>query len=193
MTKLLLGLGAAFLIAGGATFASTKALPGEMLYGLKTGVVEKVESVFAGTGAARAEFQIKIAERRLFEASQSALKGKFDTAAQEKLLLDFNSQLTGIDAYATELRAAGKLAEEKALMVKLGQSLAMQAEWLAYAQRETASSTDDGSKNSLNFLLLKVGNTLAAAANIAASTLVEDEQPENTPDGSDTDEWGRPI
>ncbi|MDZ4226002.1 MAG: DUF5667 domain-containing protein, partial [Patescibacteria group bacterium] len=168
------------------------ALPGGLLYGIKLNVNEKVEGALAFSSKARAEWHIKVAERRLIEAGQAALKGKFSTEAQTIVLTNFNEHMKGIDEYITQLNAEGRTAETKEVAIKLGQVLASQAESLAYAQSEVQASADTEVQGSLDFLFLRVTNSLVAAANIAASTLLEEPEPD-TSDLPPTDEWGRPI
>ena len=194
MTKIIVGLCAVLFLTGGTVAVAGGALPGSMLYGIKLGVNEKVSAAFAGGGRSKVDWQIAAAERRLREASEASLKGQFDTEAQTVVLANFNTQLKGIDEYLTMLKEENRLDEAKEVAIKVGQALANQAESLAYAQAEAhTSTTGEGEQGALDFLMLKVTGTLAAAANIAASTLVEDPLPEGTSDGRETDEWGRPL
>ncbi|MDP4020822.1 MAG: DUF5667 domain-containing protein [Candidatus Adlerbacteria bacterium] len=192
MNKILIGLGIAVLLAGGTVVAANKALPGGLLYGIKLNVNEKVEGALIFSNQARVEWHIKVAERRLIEAGQAALKGKFDTEAQAIVLVNFNKHMKGIEEHITKLDAEGRTAETKEVAIKIGQVLATQAESLAYAQGEVQANADIETQGSLDFLYLRVTNSLVAAVNIAASTLIEDEAP-NTDDLPPTDEWGRPI
>jgi hypothetical protein len=195
-TKILIGLCALLLVGGGTLALASNSLPGSMLYGVKLGFLEKIEGVFAGGGKARAEFQLKLADRRLDEAVKSALKGNLDQKAQEQVLLNFNAQMKGIEGYITKLQTDGDIAGIKDIAVKTGQTLALKADILTQANAIIASSTDpeeQEAEGSLDFLLLRVGNTLAAAASIAAGTLVEDEAPTPEIDPSTVDEWGNPI
>lgn len=87
-------------IGGGASVVAQKALPGEILYGVKTGLNENVGGWFIKNMKDEAEWELKLAERRLEEAEllsredklteerKTVLKKKFDEHARkvEKLL-----------------------------------------------------------------------------------------------------------
>ena len=193
MIKLLIGVCAIVVLAGGTVALAGQALPGGPLYGIKIGLNERVEGLFAGQGKARALWQLELANRRVIEAAQAALKGRFDAEAQTMVLTNFNEQMKGIEVYITTLTSEGKTDEVKVLATEVGRRLANSMESLAAIQKQTNESTDPAKQNSLDFLILRVGNTLAAAANIAVSTRIEDEAPVDTLDPSKTDEWGNPI
>ena len=192
-TKILIGLCAVLVLGGGTVALAGKALPGDLLYGMKLGVNERVEGFLAMGSTAQTDWHIEVAERRLIEAGQSALKGKFDTEAQTLVLANFNDHLKGVEEYLIALSAEGRTEEAKEVAVKVGQALARQVESLAYAQGEVKASTDTEAQGSLDFLFLRVASSLTAAANIALGTLVEDEAPVPEIDPSTVDEWGNPI
>lgn len=169
------------------------AIPGDMLYGMKLGFNERVSAALAGGSRSKVEWQIDAAERRLNEAAQASLQGQLNAGTEEVVLANFNAQLKAIDEYITTARAEGRIDEAKEIAIKIGQALANQTQNLMFAQAEAKANVENTEgQGALDFLVLKVSSTLAAAANIAASTLIEDPAP-NTDDLPPTDEWGRPL
>lgn len=61
------------LIGGTVSFAAEGALPGNMLYPVKTEVNERVRGVVAVTPQAKAEWDVKLVERRLLEVKEVGL------------------------------------------------------------------------------------------------------------------------
>lgn len=192
--KILIGAGVVVFLCV-ATFAlATHALPGGPLYGVKTGVIEKVEATFAGSqGRDLALWQLKLAERRLEEAAKAAKKGKLTADAHETILASFNDQMKGIEEYIGILQAEGNPADIKDFTVTVGQALAREADVLATTQVELRSAGKEDRAATLDFLIRRVSNAVVAAATIAASTLVEDSAPVSDVDPSTVDEWGHPI
>lgn len=72
------------LTSGGTTFAAENALPGDVLYSVKTHVNEKVMEVLARNDEKKADLSTRLAERRLDEADKLSVKGKLnpDNSAQ---------------------------------------------------------------------------------------------------------------
>lgn len=72
---------AAFVVASTgatATYASTRALPGDALYGMKVGVVEPAESALAFSADAKADVAVAHLERRFQEAAALSAEGTLD-------------------------------------------------------------------------------------------------------------------
>jgi hypothetical protein len=194
MTKLVVGGVVAVLLVGGGTVAlAQNSLPGDLLYGVKLGVLEKVDSTFAGSGKARAEWHIKMADRRLQEAVDASLEEQFDNDAEAAVLANFNMHMKGIEEYIAAVNAEGNVAATKDITIKLAQVLAQKTEILTQAQGFAKQSENPEVQGSVDFLLLRVTDSLAAAAGIAVGTLIEDPAPTPEVDPSTVDEWGRPI
>jgi hypothetical protein len=173
-------------------FGVANSLPGGLFYGLKIGPVENIQSQFAGEGRNRAEWHLKKAAQRVEEASRAAPKRSFDTDAQSTVLLNFNAHIQGVEEYINQLQAEEKAAEVKEFAIVVGQTLATKAEFLITAQAEVKTAEDPETQGSLDFLTLRVANTVAAAAYIAAGTGLENEAPD-TSGVPQTDEWGNPL
>lgn len=193
MYKILIGLGVVVLLGAGTVVGANGALPGDLLYGVKLGVNERVEGMFKVGGQARANWHVALTERRLNEAVNATLENQFDQAAQETVLNDFNAHMKALEDYIAEKNASEEKEQVKEISLKLAQVLASYTSILNDTQKYANENPETASVGSLDFLSLRVGNSLAAAANIAVSTLIEDPAPEPTVDPSTVDEWGRPI
>ncbi len=86
--------------AGTSTLAS-KALPGDVLYPVKTGVNEEIKTFFAFTDEAKAQVNASIAELRLKEAEKLAEDGKLDVETRTKLERGFKKRA---DSFEEELK-----------------------------------------------------------------------------------------
>ena len=67
-----------FLVAFGAAsaYAASGALPGDILYPMKTNLIEPMRGLFALSDEAKAAWKVELAEERLAELEELAAKGK---------------------------------------------------------------------------------------------------------------------
>src|SRR3989344_2555721 len=80
------------LVSGtGISYAAESALPGDVLYAVKTKVNEPVKVARATNAEAKAEAQMELAERRIEEATTLAAEGRLDEATQESLAVAFEA------------------------------------------------------------------------------------------------------
>ena len=77
-------------IGGGTTSAAQGALPGDLLYPVKVSINETVEVALAPTPAAKAEVQVRLAERRVEEAQKLSSQGRLNKKTAETLTVDFD-------------------------------------------------------------------------------------------------------
>ena len=77
-------------IGGGTTSAAQGALPGDLLYPVKVSINETVEVALAPTPAAKAEVQVRLAERRVEEAQKLSLQGRLNKKTAKILSDDFD-------------------------------------------------------------------------------------------------------
>jgi hypothetical protein len=83
----------AVIIGGSAVYASEGSLPGDLLYPIKTKVVEPIEIALAPTSEAKAEIETKFAERRLMEAETLDQVGKLTPVINKDLNKKFESHV----------------------------------------------------------------------------------------------------
>ncbi|MEK7509681.1 MAG: DUF5667 domain-containing protein [Patescibacteria group bacterium] len=80
----------------GISYAAESALPGDVLYAVKTKVNEPVKVALASSAEAKAEVQMTLAERRIEEATTLAAEGRLDEAVQESLAVAFVSHAEAV-------------------------------------------------------------------------------------------------
>ena len=95
-------------LSGGTAAASSNALPGDALYPVKVNVAEKVSGVFKFSDEGRAEYKLKLAERRLEEAERLATAGRLDTEIKNKLEAKFLEQEEHMRGLISKLEERGK-------------------------------------------------------------------------------------
>ena len=80
-----------FVLAGTSTVSAAQgALPGDLLYPVKVSINEKVEVALAPTPAAKAQVQVRLAERRVDEARELSVRGRLDEKTAKILTDDFD-------------------------------------------------------------------------------------------------------
>ena len=78
------------LVCGtGISYAAEGALPGDVLYAVKTSVNEPLRVALASGPEAKANVQIGLAETRIDEATTLASEGRLDTQTQDQLAIAF--------------------------------------------------------------------------------------------------------
>ena len=76
------------------SYAAENALPGDVLYSVKTYLNEPARLALATNAEAKAEVQIELAERRIEEATILAAEGRLDDDTQENLAVAFESHVS---------------------------------------------------------------------------------------------------
>lgn len=139
----------AVVVGGGASFAAENSLPGDVLYGVKTGVNEKVMAAFATTAEAKANFEARTAGRRLEEMERLSAKGKVDANVAADLQENFQAHADRAELNMTELDSVSALE----VASNFESSLRAHSEIFTKLQ---ASETDDA--NVLASLSAKINN-----------------------------------
>lgn len=125
--------------SGGLVFASESALPGSLLYGLKTAVVEPLSISLARGGSAKASLLRQFAERRLDEAAALAQQGKLSYAIEAKLAENFAMRADHADALVAMTDAETAHVSDTAFHSELA---AYEVVLAKVASTSTATSTD---------------------------------------------------
>ncbi len=97
------------LVVGTGTLsaAARSALPGDVLYGVKLLLNEKVRATFDFSADARTARELERLEHRLEEAAGLAASGRMKGNAKEAIQRDINLQLERLQAIAAQLAADG--------------------------------------------------------------------------------------
>ena len=132
-----------FVFAGtGTVSAAQGALPGDLLYPVKVSVNEKVEVALAPTPAAKAEVQVRLAERRVDEARELSVRGRLDEKPAKILTDDF-------DKHSAQALALVEPDEQDEPEIKNAPVQAMMNVSIAAPEADSSSTTPEQGKPSV--------------------------------------------
>lgn len=130
-------------LGGGASFAAESAVPGDALYGVKTGVNESIRSAFATSAEAEARWESQLAARRLDEAQQLAVDGTLTAEVATQLRSEFQSHADAALAAAQETAAEGNAEVATQIKEEVRASLEAQEQALVTLQGEGSADVSD--------------------------------------------------
>jgi hypothetical protein len=90
----LMSLLAVMLVGGGTVFASGNALPGDLLYPVKTQVTEQVLGAVQFSPASQVAWHAKLAERRATEAESLATEGRLTQESADLIASNVDSEVS---------------------------------------------------------------------------------------------------
>jgi hypothetical protein len=98
------GTVAALVLTLSTAGAAETSLPGDLLYGIKVNLNEKVVSALAPAGKARANVEVALTTRRLEEAEEIITKNEVDSPEQERSVTELTERLSRhVQAVQTEI------------------------------------------------------------------------------------------
>lgn len=147
------------LVGGGTSFAAEGAVPGDLLYPIKTEVNENVKSAFAVSNESEAQLQAQLAEERLAEAEELAARGELDAAASTEIRDRLAAHLAATDKYSKRAEAAGGIGSSAIVRATLDGVLRGHANMLARIDARAGSNSSAG-----------IASDLAAYAGTRAAT-----------------------
>jgi cytochrome b involved in lipid metabolism len=104
------------LISGaGTSYYAQNSLPGDVLYGVKTGVNENVESLFAISPEARAQVDLKQVSTRLDEAEKLSVAGNLTEVQSQAIQANFSKKVESLNKNLDKVKQKGdskKIAEK---------------------------------------------------------------------------------
>lgn len=95
----------ALLIGGGTSFAAEGAAPGDVLYPVKVSFNEEARSLVAVSNEAQADWDVRLAERRLEEAEKLAMEGKLSAEASASIESRFEDHVKAFRDRAEKIEA----------------------------------------------------------------------------------------
>ena len=95
-------------ISGGVSVAAENSLPGDFLFPVKVKVNEEIRSAIALTPRAKAEWEIKVAERRLEEAEKLSAEGKLKAEVSAKIEENFKAHADRVQERIAKFEAEDK-------------------------------------------------------------------------------------
>ena len=107
---------ALFASTGGISYAAEGALPGDILYSVKTRVNEPVAGALAVSTSAKTAWAMNVAGTRIKEAATLAAQGRLDATTQEKLQASFEAHAQAAsNAIAEEASSSPETSAETAV------------------------------------------------------------------------------
>ncbi|MBI2010807.1 MAG: hypothetical protein HYS89_01035 [Candidatus Colwellbacteria bacterium] len=97
------------LLSGGTAMAAGGSLPGDALYPVKVEVNERVQGWLTFDTAAKADLNVRLAERRLEEAEKLAARGRLDAETQAEIEVRLNERAERARVLASRFADAGNL------------------------------------------------------------------------------------
>jgi hypothetical protein len=167
-----LPLAALLIVAmgGGTAYAAQGALPGDLLYSVKTNVNEPVEGALAFSNQAKANFHASVAQTRLKEAETLASEGKLDQASAAQIEANFESHVVQADELAHTIAQTDEGAAVEAT-VRLDSSLSAHGSILA---RLGDNSSDEQTREHSNAIAQHArsrgADNASAGATVALTT-----------------------
>lgn len=141
MAPLALGLIMALSLGGSVAAAAEQSLPGDTLYPVKISVNEEIQSAFAFSDEARAEFETKRAERRLEEASRLSKEGRLNAETRVELETQLATHIQNAESRVAKLKARGRAENSSHIETKLETSLSAYADILSEVDGDVLVAT----------------------------------------------------
>jgi hypothetical protein len=102
-------------LSSGAAYASLGALPGDLLYGIKVNVVEKISKITALTPESRARAETMQIERRINEFEKLAEKGELTEERTKIIEKNIDERLRDFDRNVSDIRQKPGKADKRTL------------------------------------------------------------------------------
>ncbi len=120
-----------FSTTGGVAYAAERTIPGDVLYGVKIHITEPARTVLSTSHKKKAEWHIRLAERRLEEAVILVDREKLNAEVASKLAKDFSKHSTNArrslslrvdaDALVQDVRFAAHLSAYDTVITRLAE------------------------------------------------------------------------
>ncbi len=159
-----------FVLSGSVGYASNQALPGDALYTVKTDMTEKVEGFLVLGEKSKAKHEVKLAERRLEEATTLARAGKLEESIQVELQKNIEEHVAKASEHITELSKKDDLSDAIEVTGALEDTLEVHSESLA---KISESVSDTQSSTAVATLLASVAEQTQMAQEATSRVEVE--------------------
>jgi len=102
-------LGVFVLLGAGVSFAAEGALPGDLLYPVKTAINESIRGAFAVSSESKVKWQAELVGRRLEEAVELEASGKLDMKVKSDIAEEIGEHLKKTEEFANKLEVSGQV------------------------------------------------------------------------------------
>lgn len=162
------------MVGGGTSFAAQGAIPGDMLYPIKTEVNEPMMSVFAVGANAEVELQAKLVAKRVAEAEELKAKGEFSDEFATKISANIKEHTEKTDSLISQTDAAVKVKTATNLQLSLNKFNTLVENDSQLAIKSTFVSSDsDTETNSQAAIMLSTGKMSPEALRVNTIARVE--------------------
>ncbi len=141
------------VLAGGTSAFAEKAVPGDLLYGVKVSVNEPIAGIFAVTKEEKVEWQERLVERRLVEAQKLVAQNNLKENTRAYLESKIQNQVAEFSAGSNDLASlgGGSASSSDDLNIRLQASLKAYSNVLAVVSND--KNTKDETKQEMGKLL----------------------------------------
>ena len=147
------------VVGVGATVTANSALPGDVLYPVKVGFNEKVKEVLAFSDQSKLKLNISLAELRLQEVEQLAVKGTITSNNQAQLNDNFKKYADKVSTYMGKLEQKQDNSDVETLGTSFEASLKAQSIILNGLQKNPAHNIDAPLLQDINQVTSQVSDT----------------------------------
>ncbi len=95
----------ALVLGGGASVAAEQATPGSLLYPVKVNINEGVIGALSFSAKAKADWDVRVTERRLEEAEELSAEGKLDADARAQIEENFQAHADRVHERISDFQA----------------------------------------------------------------------------------------
>jgi hypothetical protein len=154
------------VVGTGTASAAQGSVPGDLLYTVKISITEPVELALAPSASAKADVQVRLAERRIEEAQSLAAEGRLEAGVAEQLATSFDAHAESAQQLADSVEESdpGTATEVK---TKLAASFSVQGAVLFKLGKD---SNNSGSKEQSDVLATRVIARAEGPARVTAQT-----------------------
>lgn len=142
---------AAFLLiigsVGGTAYAAEGSLPGDVLYSVKLGVTEPIQTALIPSDTGKAAWHAILAERRLEEAALLASENRLSTDTQATLAANFNEHVEASLVSAERLEGEGNALASLSVRSDLEARIAAHQQILGVIAGHYASADAEGTQD----------------------------------------------
>ena len=120
--KTIVGASIVFVGLSGVAYGTTNSLPNDLLYPIKTEVVEPLVGLTKISVESKQEYQIELAKERIDELVGLTLEGELDAQTQEQIEKDFEEHIAKAESYPTDDESSDEIQQTVELYVSVTSS-----------------------------------------------------------------------
>lgn len=119
MAYIIVYVALAAMLGSGTSFLAQAALPGQLLWGFKVHINEKIQALFQEEGKARTIFEIRAIEARLKEGALLDIRRSLDTTDIQLIEADIQQHADRIEQDIQKMLGEGRYREANTIATEL--------------------------------------------------------------------------